>query len=112
MSEKISNKSDEGRNDSEPAMDGNFFIFKIRGDSNVVKTSDAIVKSHHEGKSIELQAVGAGAVNQAVKAIAAATGKLASGTIEIVTKIGFKTVQIEGVGERTTMVFKLLETGN
>jgi stage V sporulation protein S len=82
-------------------------VFRISSSSNVIKTSDAILKSIQEGKRLELQALGAGAVNQAVKSIAAARGKLASSAIDLFCAIGFKSVEME-VGHRTVMIFKLL----
>ena len=108
MGEKL---KQESKKKNEKIMDGEFTVFRISSGSNVVKTSDAIVKSIQEGLQIELQGVGAGAVNQAVKAIAAATGKLAANAVSIVTTIGFRNIEIPNIGERTMMVFKLLETG-
>jgi stage V sporulation protein S len=84
-------------------------VFKVSGKSNVVKTSDAISKSVIEGDKIEVQAIGAGAVNQAAKSIAAASGKLASQAKFIVSSIGFRNIQIKDVGERTLIVYKLME---
>jgi len=82
--------------------------FRVSASSNVVKTSDAIVKTILENKKIEAQAVGAGAINQTVKAIASATGKLASNAITLSVALGFRTIEIKGVGERTMIIFKLI----
>jgi stage V sporulation protein S len=54
--------------------------------------------------SAELQAVGAGAVNQAVKAIAIARGFVAQNGIDLVTVPSFHQVAIEGEG-RTAIKF-------
>lgn len=90
----------------------NHVIFKISSSSNVIKTSDAILKSVQEGKKLELQALGAGAVNQAVKSIAAARGKLASAAVDLFCAIGFKNVEMDTGGNtpenRTVMIFKLV----
>lgn len=52
----------------------------------------------------ELQAVGAGAVNQAVKAIAIARGYVAPNGIDLVTVPGFVEIAIDGE-ERTAIKF-------
>ncbi len=51
---------------------------------------------------VELQTVGAGALNQAVKAIAIARGFLAPSGIELVCVPSFSDIQIEGA-ERTAI---------
>jgi len=51
---------------------------------------------------VELQTVGAGALNQAVKAIAIARGFLAPSGIELVCIPSFSDIQIEGA-ERTAI---------
>ena len=54
--------------------------------------------------SVELQAVGAGAVNQAVKAIAIARGFVAPNGIDLVSVPAFSEIDIEGE-ERTAIKF-------
>jgi len=56
-----------------------------------------------EGK-VELQAIGAGAVNQSVKAIAIARGFTASSGIDLVCIPAFVDIEIEGE-ERTAIKF-------
>lgn len=54
---------------------------------------------------VVLHAIGAGAVNQAVKAIAIARGYLMPRGLEISTRIGFATLEVDGQ-ERTAMRFR------
>ena len=53
---------------------GNITILKVAANSDVGKVAGAIVKFMGEGARVELSAIGAGAVNQAVKAVAVARG--------------------------------------
>lgn len=57
-----------------------------------------------EKGTAEMQAVGAGAVNQAVKAIAIARGFVAPGGIDLVSVPAFAEIQIDGE-ERTAIRF-------
>ncbi|OTA40413.1 MAG: stage V sporulation protein S, partial [Symbiobacterium thermophilum] len=57
-----------------------------------------------EKGSAEVQAVGAGAVNQAVKAIAIARGYVAPNGIDLITIPAFAEIAIEGE-ERTAIRF-------
>lgn len=60
-------KSDESK-----FLDGKKVLFKVAASSNVSKIAGAIAKHLEDGLDVELVAIGAGAVNQSVKAIAAA----------------------------------------
>lgn len=54
----------------------------------------AMVKDHEKA---EVQAVGAGAVNQAIKAIAITRGFMAPGGIDLVVIPAFSSVEIDGI---------------
>ena len=69
---------------------------KVANSSNPNSVAGAIAKNIEEGKEVELSSVGAGAVNQAVKAIAIARGFVSPQGIDLVAKPGFEDVQIEG----------------
>ena len=62
----------------------------------------AIAGVIRESGSAELQAVGAGAANQAIKAVAIARGYLAPSGIDLVCVPAFVSVEIDGE-ERTAM---------
>lgn len=73
-------------------------------------TSDlasAISYAIYDGKKVTLRAMGAGAVNQAVKGIAKAQGYVAQRGLILVNQPGFQTVDVKEDGERTAMVFRV-----
>lgn len=77
-------------------------ILKVSSDSRTSAVAGAIagvVREHHRA---EVQAIGAGAVNQAVKAVAIARGYLQEDGIDIVCLPEFTTVDISGK-ERTAI---------
>ncbi len=77
-------------------------ILKVSSSSRTSAVAGAIagvVREHHRA---EVQAIGAGAVNQAVKAIAIARGYLLEDGIDIVCIPEFTTVDISGK-ERTAI---------
>lgn len=79
-------------------------ILKVSTKSNVNSLAGAIVWNLKDNGKVEMQAVGAGAVNQAVKAIAIARGFVASSGIDLICVPAFATVNIENE-DRTAMKF-------
>lgn len=79
-------------------------ILKISSKSNPNSVAGAIVGVLNEKEKVEMQAVGAGAVNQAVKAIAIARGFVAPSGIDLICVPAFSTVNIEAE-DRTAMKF-------
>jgi len=80
---------------------------KVSSTSNIKKVAGAIsafVKETTKGETVEIQAIGAAAVNQAVKSIAVAQGFLAPNGFTIVSTMAFETISIEG-SERTAIKF-------
>ena len=77
---------------------------KISSKSNPNSVAGAIVGLLNERKKVELQAVGAGAVNQTVKAISIASGFVAPSGIDLICIPAFSTVNIENE-DRTAMKF-------
>lgn len=71
-------------------------VLKVASSSNPSSVAGALVKNMQEGKEVELLAVGAGAVNQAVKAVAIARGYVSPQGVDITVKPGFEDVEIEG----------------
>lgn len=71
-------------------------VLKVASSSNPSSVAGALVKNMQEGKDVELLAVGAGAVNQAVKAVAIARGYISPQGVDITVKPGFEDVEIEG----------------
>jgi stage V sporulation protein S len=79
-------------------------VLKVSADSKPKAVAGALAAVLREKGSVELQAVGAGAVNQAVKAIAITRGFVAPNGIDLVAIPAFTKVQIEGE-ERTAIRF-------
>jgi stage V sporulation protein S len=77
-------------------------ILKVSSKSAPNSVAGAIAGVIRETGTVELQAVGAGATNQAIKAIAISRGYLAPAGIDIVCVPAFASVIIEGE-ERTAI---------
>lgn len=71
-------------------------ILKVAGGSQVKSVAGAIVKSIREGKIPVIVAIGAGAVNQAVKSICVARGMVAPEGLNLAMVPGFKDEEIAG----------------
>jgi stage V sporulation protein S len=70
-------------------------VLKVSSNSTPNSVAGAIAGVIREKHCVELQAVGASAVNQAIKAIAIASGYLAPTGIELICKPAFVNVTIE-----------------
>ena len=70
-------------------------VLKVSSNSTPNSVAGAIAGVIREKHCVEFQAVGASAVNQAIKAIAIASGYLAPTGIEIICKPAFVNVTIE-----------------
>ncbi len=81
-------------------------ILKVSSKSNPNSVAGAIAGVMREEGSVELQAVGAGAVNQAVKATAIARGFLSPSGCELISTPSFTSVNISGE-DRTGISFFL-----
>ncbi|MBU5482753.1 stage V sporulation protein S [Clostridium sp. MSJ-11] len=79
-------------------------ILKVSAQSEPKSVAGALAAAIKEKSSAEIQAVGAGAVNQAVKAIAITRGFVAPNGIDLVVVPAFSEVSIEGE-ERTAIKF-------
>lgn len=77
---------------------------KVSSTSNPKSVAGALAAVMRERGAAEIQAVGAGAVNQAVKAIAIARGYVAPNGIDLVAVPAFAEIAIEGE-ERTAIRF-------
>jgi len=79
-------------------------VLKVSADSKPKAVAGALAAVLREKGSVELQAIGAGAVNQAVKAIAITRGFVAPNGIDLIAIPAFTKVEIEGE-ERTAIRF-------
>ncbi len=77
-------------------------ILKIAAKSNPNSVAGALAGVIREKGKAEMQAIGAGALNQAIKAVAIARGFVAPGGIDLVCIPAFVDIQIDGE-ERTAI---------
>lgn len=83
-------------------MDSDKNLIKVSATSRATSVAGAIAKTIREKMHAEVQAIGAGAVNQAVKAIAIAVNYLEDDKIKIHCIPHFTETQIDG-NERTAI---------
>ncbi|MHB1392005.1 MAG: stage V sporulation protein S [Clostridia bacterium] len=79
-------------------------VLKVSATSQPKSVAGALAAVLRERSTAELQAVGAGAVNQAVKAIAITRGFVAPNGIDLVVVPAFAEIQIDGE-DRTAIKF-------
>ena len=71
-------------------------VLKISSKSNPNSVAGAIAGLVKETQRAEMQAIGAGALNQAIKAVAIARGFVAPSGVDLICVPAFAEVQIEG----------------
>ncbi len=79
-------------------------IIKVSAKSRSTSVAGAIAGVVRENGRAEVQAIGAGAVNQAIKAVAIAKGYLTLDEIDVICVPSFVEVEIDGQ-ERTALRF-------
>ena len=82
-------------------------LLKVSAKSNPNLVAGAIAGLTRENKEVELQAIGAGSVNQAIKAIAVARAYLEEDAIRIACIPGFAEIAL-GEETRTAMKFTVI----
>ena len=86
-------------------------LIKVASDSRSTAVAGAIAGVMREQDTVDVQAIGAGAVNQAIKAVAIARGYLELDGIDIVCIPSFVEVEIEG-HERTAVRLSIEKRGD
>lgn len=81
-------------------------VLKVSANSQPKSVAGAIAAVLREKGAVEVQCVGAGAVNQSVKAIAIARGYVAPNGIDLVCVPAFAKIEIDNE-ERTAIKFQL-----
>jgi stage V sporulation protein S len=71
-------------------------IIKVSGNSRTSAVAGAIAGVYREFRRVEVQAIGAGAVNQAIKALVLAKGYLAEDGLDVAFSPEFVDVEIDG----------------
>jgi stage V sporulation protein S len=80
---------------------------RVSAGSNAQSVGSAIAHALYESPTVKLRAVGASAVNQAVKAIAIARGYVAPRGMDLTCKPGFTTVESRD-GNISAIVFTII----
>ena len=83
-------------------------VLKISSKSNPNSVAGAIAGLVKENNKAEMQAIGAGALNQAVKAVAIARGFVAPSGIDLVCVPAFADIEIDG--EERTAIKLIIES--
>jgi stage V sporulation protein S len=82
-------------------------VLKVSSKSNPNSCAGAMAGVIRQSGAVEVQVVGAGALNQAIKAIAIARGYLAPAGIDLICVPTFKDIEIDG--ESRTAIRMLIE---
>jgi stage V sporulation protein S len=89
------------------ARGGTVEVLKVSSKSNPNSVAGALAGIVREQGSVEIQTVGAGALNQAIKAVAIARGFIAPSGIELTCVPAFADIEING--EERTAIRLLIE---
>jgi stage V sporulation protein S len=81
-------------------------FLRVSAGSNPQSVASAIAHAIYEKREVKLRAVGAGAVNQAVKSIAIASGYVAPRGMVLSCRPGFTTIESRD-GEISAIVFAI-----
>lgn len=100
--------SHNGRNFAYDTVMDDDLVIKVSGGSDPQAVASAISNAFYEDNEVTMRAVGAAAVNQAVKAIAIARGYIAPRGLDLETRVGFTNVPGRSEGESiSAIVFRL-----
>ena len=80
---------------------------KVSSKSNPSSVAGALANVFREKGSVEIQAIGAGALNQAVKSIAIARGFVAPSGLDLICVPAFTDIEIDG--EQKTAIKLIIE---
>lgn len=83
------------------------FILKVSSSSTPQSVAGAIANAIYEKKPVVARCIGAGAVNQAVKAIAIARGFVATKGYDLTVAPGFQTLETEQ-GSVSAMTLRMI----
>jgi stage V sporulation protein S len=92
----------------ETTENSTLMTLKVSGTSNPHMVATSIVKNMQEGKTVETLSIGAGATNQAVKAVIIARGLGASLGWDLLSRSGFIDLSIDGE-KRTAIKMSIIQ---
>ncbi len=82
-------------------------VLRVKNTSSAAKLASAISHGIYDGQEVLLRSIGAGATNQAVKAIAIARGYVAPRSIDLHCIPGFDTVPGRDGEDISAIIFKV-----
>lgn len=82
-------------------------ILRVSSKSSANKTASAISHAVYDGQRVTLRAIGAGAVNQAVKAIAIAQGFVGMRGLVLYCRPGFDTIEMPDNASVSAIVLRV-----
>lgn len=85
-------------------------VLKVSANSNSNSVAGALAGTIRERGGAEIQAIGAGALNQAVKAVAIARGFVAPSGVDLICIPAFTDIEIDG--EERTAIKLIIEPRN
>ena len=85
-------------------------VLKVSSKSKPNSVAGALANAFREKQSVEIQAIGAGSLNQAIKAIAIARGYVAPTGKDLICVPAFSDIVIDG--EERTAIKLIVETRN
>lgn len=94
-----------------PVAENEDRILKVKGSSAPSALASAISHGVYDGQNVAMRAIGASAVNQAVKAVAIARSFVASRGIDLHCIPSFATLDINGV-EMSAIVIRVFPAKN
>ncbi len=77
-------------------------ILKVSSASNPNSVAGAISAAIKKDNEVEIQSIGAGAINQAIKSVAIARGHMATAGLDLVCVPAFTNIEIDGA-QRTAI---------
>lgn len=83
-------------------------FLKVGAGSNAQSVASAIAHALYENREVKLRAIGAGAVNQAVKAMAIARGYVAPRGLDLTCRPGFATIESRDGTTISAMIFMVV----
>lgn len=87
----------------------NTVILKVAASSNPSSVAGSIVKNISENNKVIIQSIGAGAVNQTVKALAIARGYTSLKGNDLYFKVGFSDIEINNEKRTALKFFVMVE---
>lgn len=88
--------------------DENGSLLRVRNNSDASKLASAIAHGVYDKRDVTIRAIGAGAVNQAVKAMAIAQGFVGAKGISLSFRPGFTTVEMSPDETVTAITFRVI----